>query len=180
MKNLLNNPKVVAALGIGALVLVFDALVVPLLESVSEVVLEPVEDPLVDDPDDLILADTEPTVSRVSGPSVASGGLTWNDESRRDPFSNVQNSIISHVASDQQFTLPRLDALVAGPESSLALLNGKVVSVGMTLGGFTVIAIDRAGVTLRSGRGEHRLKYPFGQHSQLAVFNQLSQMKVEE
>lgn len=165
MKHLFNNPKFVGFLGLGAVVLLFNSLVMPFLDTDGDVVYEPVEDPLAEE-DEMIFTSTREVAVEPTGPSVASGLLTWNSFPGRDPFSNAASATpapVTHgdgaglAAFPGEIVLPRLNALVAGPVSSLAVVNGRMVTEGMSVAGFEITGIDPAGVTLRSHSGELHL-----------------------
>lgn len=59
-----------------------------------------------------------------------------------------------------------LQAIISGKDGSVAVINGRIVKVGDTLGALTVMSIDTGLVRLRSDRDEiivlqtHLLPYP--------------------
>ncbi len=95
--------------------------------------------------------------------SVLSGRLTWNEVPRRDPFSGVSAaSIASTVAAPSyqvppQAEVPRLDALVAGPDSLFAVLNDQIVREGDLLGPYRIVRIAPDGVRIASRSASHWL-----------------------
>lgn len=57
-----------------------------------------------------------------------------------------------------QLRLPSLDALVAGPNSLLAVLDDRIVRVGDSSGIFRVVHINRNGVALRAADSDYLLR----------------------
>lgn len=98
------------------------------------------------------------------GQSVLSGQLTWIGDPKRDPFSRgeeprkPESLEVLPVTATGLLKLPRLDALVAGPDSLLAVLDDRIVRIGDTSGIFRVIRIDRSGVALRAADSDYRLR----------------------
>ncbi len=103
-------------------------------------------------------------ISVQPGESVLSGQLNWNMEPRRDPFSRGDSEVLvertaTAVGSSGGLPIvPRLDALVAGPDSLLAVLDDRIVREGDVIAGFRVSRIDSDGVLLRAGNVSHRLR----------------------
>ena len=95
--------------------------------------------------------------------SVLSGQLTWNSAPHRDPFSNgraepVRVSEIGSVPTEPMADgVPRLDALVAGPNSLFAVLNDQIVREGDLLGGYQITRIAPHGVRIASRWQSHWL-----------------------
>ncbi len=94
--------------------------------------------------------------------SVLSGQLTWNSAPARDPFSGIGSvsvAVDSAPASGMPVVvgIPRLDALVAGPKSLLAVLNDQIVREGDLIGGYEVTRISPSGVRLASRHASHWL-----------------------
>jgi hypothetical protein len=92
--------------------------------------------------------------------SVLSGQLTWNSRPRRDPFRGVTTDVVQvqEVAPGSiSDGIPRLDALVAGPESVFAVLNDQIVREGDLLEGYEVTRISPDGVRIASRWESHWL-----------------------
>lgn len=95
--------------------------------------------------------------------SVLSGQLTWNSRPRRDPFSVGQqepvrvHAIGSAPAERPAHGIPRLDGLVAGPDSLFAVLNDQIVREGDLIGGYEVTRIEPDGVRIASRLESHWL-----------------------
>ena len=97
------------------------------------------------------------------GRSVLSGQLTWNASPRRNPFGPLSGEgapvtlVSSPVAVPGPSGLPRLDALVAGPESLLAVLDDRIVREGDRIGDYRVDRIRADGVRIVSRDRSHWL-----------------------
>jgi hypothetical protein len=95
--------------------------------------------------------------------SVLSGQLTWNGAPARDPFSGVreQPAVTGTRAAGASppvvVGVPRLDALVAGPDSLFAVLNDQIVREGDLIAGYEVTRIAPDGVRVASKYANHWL-----------------------
>ncbi|MEM8769902.1 MAG: hypothetical protein AAGE43_20895, partial [Pseudomonadota bacterium] len=97
--------------------------------------------------------------------SVLSGTLIWNTTPARDPFTNktpVQTASGAPipVALAPVPNVPRLDALVVGPDSVLAVLDDRIVRVGDRHGDFRVTGISRKGVRISAANESVWLPVP--------------------
>ncbi|MGE0388179.1 MAG: hypothetical protein AB7Q97_25930 [Gammaproteobacteria bacterium] len=74
--------------------------------------------------------------------------LAWTPEGGRDPFSFHRPSAAAPSApatppaTGSELALPRLDALIAGPATRLAVIDGAIRGRGDAVGGYRVAAID--------------------------------------
>ncbi len=157
IRRLFNNRYFVIGLAACSLMLMLTSIGAPFLE-------RPEFDD-AEDPDFYLLAEEtadedQPVVVR-PGRSVLSGLLTWNDSPRRDPFSPVSGDtetvVRRSVPMGRTPVLPRLDALVAGPESLLAVLDDRIVRVGDRIGEYRVERIRENGVLIASVNRSHWL-----------------------
>lgn len=95
--------------------------------------------------------------------SVLSGQLTWIDKPARDPFSgmtgpSMQSTITKPLNGQSEMpVVPRLDALVAGPDSLIAVLNDQIVRVGDLVGDYEVTRIAPDGVRIANRFASHWL-----------------------
>lgn len=149
MKRLFNNRWFVIALAAGALLLLARAIATPLLERPD---FSDVPSPAFY-PDDLPVG-SEPVTPEREAPgtgSVLGGRLAWDETPGRDPFSPpgaLSTTLPSVRAAADEPPLPRLDALVAGPLSLLAVLDGRIVREGEHIGAYRVAQIGRDGVRI--------------------------------
>ena len=99
-----------------------------------------------------------------AGQSVLSGQLTWNGRPNRDPFAGLR--VASPVSAGSEpaepravaiICVPRLDALVAGPNSLFAVLNDQIVREGDLISGYQVTRISPDGVRVSSRFASHWL-----------------------
>lgn len=162
IRRLFNNRWFVVALAVCSLGLMVRSVVTPFFDEPDFADAEDPEFYLAGEMTDAADAEDEPVI-RVTGRSVLSGQLTWNDSPRRDPYSRggqaAAPSALSASAEPVRSTsgLPRLDALVAGPDSLLAVLDDHIVREGDAIGNFRVARIRADGVRLVSSRGSHWL-----------------------
>lgn len=90
--------------------------------------------------------------------TVSASSITWDESPVRDPFKAVPNQGIDTVSKivlatreeNSATTSPRLDALVAGTDSRLAVIDGQILGEGDRWAGYRVQSITAAGVVLKS------------------------------
>lgn len=173
IRNLFNNRWFVVALAVGSGLILVRSVAAPFFDEPD---FSDVEDPeyyLDAEVDDSGAGNSEMAALQ-PGQSVLSGQLNWNTEAHRDPFSRghsplvAESVVVVSVAGSSLPVLPRLDALVAGPESLLAVLDDKIVREGDSIAGFRVARIDSDGVLLSAANTSHRLRVADMRFDQLA------------
>jgi len=161
IRNLFNNRAFVIVLAVCSGLLMLRSLAAPFLEQPD---FDDVEDPeffLAETDIDGITSD-EPLIWRADQ-SVLSGQLTWNDSPARDPFVRMAvgpgavDLPVQVLPAATMDGLPRLDALVAGPKSLLAVLNNRIVREGDLIGAYQVTRIRPDGVRIASRHETHWL-----------------------
>lgn len=155
MQNLLNNRWLIIALALLAVLMLVRSIMLSLNTG-------PVLDDYTDTYDWLENSGSGETV--VTKPATlqtaTTGDIFWNTHPRRDPFSpnrlihsrdvrtiQYQAKTKSGDISDRQ---PVLSALVAGQMSRFAIIDGKIVEEGDSIGKFKVGQIARDGVWLHT------------------------------
>ncbi len=154
MQNLLNNRWLIVALTIAAVLMLARSLTHSLFST-----------PEFDDSADVYdwLENTEPVSSAINSGTVpqttSTGNIFWNANPGRDPFSRYKTyatkdtRAIQHQAKvksgDIRGRQPILSALVSGQISKYAIVDGKIVTEGDSVGKFRIIAIVNDGVWLQ-------------------------------
>ena len=170
IRKLFNNRIFIVCLAVCSALLMLRSVATPFLDEpdFSDVVA-PAFDPEEAAPAELeIVAASEPTTAGSeeiwrAELSVLSGQMTWNSEPRRDPFSGSSAPVVPVLPSASApgvqvaVGIPRLDALVAGPDSLLAVLNDQVVREGDLIAGYEVTRIAPDGVRISSRHQSHWL-----------------------
>lgn len=162
IRNLLNNRWFVITLALASGLLLARSLAAPFFAATD---FSDVEDPefYLDEAVEESASDNPEPAALVPGQSVLSGQLNWNEDPQRDPFRRIPpavhpvTGVLSTAAHGGPSGLPRLDALVAGPDSLLAVLDNRIVRQGDLVAGYRVARIDRSGVLLSAAGGNHRL-----------------------
>lgn len=184
MRNLFNNKWFIIALAVGSLALMGRSILVEVWSTpdFSEVADEDPYDGIDmanDDGADLDefgsaageffeqLTNRQSDTSAGSARTVHHRRLTWSDEPRRDPFKAQAASDLPLVASIASIGTvvaesgpPRLQALVAGPESSFAVFGDQVVTEGDRVAGYRIVRITPEGVSVASNEGSTWLPPP--------------------
>ncbi len=185
INRLFNNRAFVAVLALGSVLLLARSVVAPFLDRPD---LSSVPVP-VDFPEEGVAAAgrepaggaartfrTPTAIPRAGGEADGSaavniGGLSWRAAPQRDPFSPRAGAEAAGArpaldpGEPQTPALPTLDALVAGPESLLAVLDDRIVREGDELRGYRVVRISLDGVRVRSARGSLWLTVDGGDHA---------------
>ena len=101
--------------------------------------------------------DAGTAVANGSPNAVQIGRLSWQADPARDPFA-PSGDLPVQGKDDPQVTrtnslpsVPRLNALVAGPRSLLAVLDDRIVREGERIRGYRVSTITRRGVRITAG-----------------------------
>jgi hypothetical protein len=172
IRKLFNNRAFIIGLAICSGLLMVRSLAAPFLDEPD---FADVEAPVFD-PDGEALAELEVVATDKTAPaaeetiwradqSVLSGQLTWNEAPQRDPFASPGKSPDAKVSIETTASLPtvvgmpRLDALVAGPDSLFAVLNDQIVREGDLVGGYEVTRIASDGVRIASRFESHWLAW---------------------
>lgn len=159
IRRLFNNRYFVIGLATCSLALMLYSISAPFLEDPAFADAEDPEFYLIAEAPD----DEEAAFAARPGRSVLSGQLTWNADPRRNPFGPVAGgaetvtAVSRPVAAAGLPGLPRLDALVAGPESLLAVLDDRIVREGDRVGDYRVERIRADGVEIVSRDRSHWL-----------------------
>ena len=156
MRNLLNNPWFVAALGIFAAAYLGVSLVLPLI---SEEPVSVADVPPLDLFGDSVSTGDVASIANVSGlqtTPVLEGreSIGWLYDIERDPFSG---SLLNTEVSEPD-VLPTLGALFVGAGVQAAVVNERLVRVGDSVDRFVVVEIGSQHVLLRRGQKEYRLE----------------------
>ena len=101
--------------------------------------------------------------------------LHWRDSPLRDPFSVLSNKYLSNrylsssnslvpskkaallSRSDALGFSPKITALIAGVNSKLVVLNGKIFTEGQRIGGYRIVKINHQGILLDNIHGHSSL-----------------------
>ena len=149
MKKLLNNVWAVAAMAALGGLLVVARLIAPLLSGDEDF------SDYADHEDDWLLDETELEVERLALKSVDASEIAWIVAPSRDPFAKQQTLKQADLHSVQKQIgttarrRPRLDALVSGTYSKLAVIDGRIVAEGDQVSGYRVAQIGSSNVRLR-------------------------------
>ena len=156
MRNLLNNPWFVAALGIFAAAYLGVSLVLPLISEESTSVADvPPLDFFGDSTVDSDLASIANVTGLQANPTLEGREtIGWLYDIERDPFSG--SLLNAEVA--EPVALPTVDALFVGAGVQAAVVNERLVRVGESVDGFVVSEIGAQHVLLRRGQKEYRLE----------------------
>ena len=172
IRRLFNNRAFIIGLAICSGLLMLRSVAAPFLDAPD---FSSVEDPEFhmeeDGPAELEVVASTGTASDVpdedaiwrAEQSVLSGQLTWNGNPDRDPFSGMTEApVVTRLSesTDNERMLsgiPRLDGLVAGPDSLFAVLNDRIVREGDVIGGYEVTRIATDGVRIASRVATHWL-----------------------
>ena len=168
IRKLFNNRAFIIGLAVCSGLLMLHSVATPFLDQPDFADVEaPVFDPDAEAMGELevVAADAPEPVPETAiwraDQSVLSGQLTWNEAPRRDPFAGSSKSVAVAVSSDVSRPtpagIPRLDALVAGPDSLLAVLNDQIVREGDLIDGYQVTRIATDGVRIASRFQSHWL-----------------------
>ncbi len=160
MKKLLNNPYAVVVLAIAAVMFVSRNVITNFLGEETEIV----EDD--DSWDEFSDANAEARLIGIEQlSSVDSAAVVWLSTPRRDPFSPFQTfSGTEQIASQGFYEMadsprrPRLSALVVGERTNFAVLDGRIVRAGESIGGFWIEKISAAGVDVMADGQRFRIK----------------------
>ena len=155
MRNLLNNPWVVAALGIFAAVYLGISLVLPLI---SDDAVSVADVPPLDIFGDAMNADIA-SVANVVGmqPDANIEGresIGWLYDVERDPFNG---SLISASPPEPE-SLPSVGALFVGAGVEAAVINDRLVRVGDSIDRYVVVEIGAQHVVVQHGTKAYRLE----------------------
>lgn len=155
IRNLLNNPWFVAALGIFAVVYLGVSLILPIISDEPVTVAEV---PPLDVFGDAMTADVA-SLSNVAGvtgdPSMAGReAIGWLYDIERDPFSG---GLVEDQAVEPE-ALPTLGALFVGAGVQAAVVNDKLVRVGDRVDKYLVTEIGAQHVVLKRGNKNYRLE----------------------
>ncbi len=172
LRDLFNNQRFVGALGIFALVYLAYSVSKPFREE-SDFNSPEYAGEGFDEYDDEALYGDEggsgmqgaAASSWTPGQSVLNGSLIWNTDPARDPFASdgpvhTSPGTALAVAPASVPKMPRLDALVVGPDSVLAILDDRIVRVGDRHGAFQVTRISRQGVRISAANESVWLPVP--------------------
>ena len=161
MRQLLNNPWVVAGLCLAALVVVF-----------SNVTLPPSGGELgVDRGSGVqgVISDRRSLTADNQLPSYEANLLGWKDSIPRDPFRLADNSKTSEKGAATEDSPPmlatqilHLEAVIMEPGDPLAVINGIIVAEGESLEEYHVIKIQSDGVWLEGPEGRARIEFNDG------------------
>ncbi len=156
MRNLLNNPWFVAALGIFAAAYLGVSLVLPLISEDSPSVADVPPLDLFGDP---VRGGDVASIANVTGLQanpVLEGreSIGWLYDIERDPFSG---SLLNAEVSEPE-VLPSIGALFVGAGVQAAVVNERLVRVGDSIDRFVVVEIGAQHVVLRRGQKEYRLE----------------------
>ena len=194
MKDLFNNRWFIGVLGVCSVLLLAGSIAAPYLDQPDFSDAPPIHDPLADDVEEpsyekaASAAEGKPPIDtdlfNTRRQGVLNGDLTWNTEYRRDPFSGradiptsddpaPSNQPSISVQSAAPSVLPKLDALVVGPDSLLAVLGDEIVREGDHVGDLLVTRIDRHGVELEDAYRSFWI--PFSDTSSSAMTAQLAE-----
>ena len=170
IRKLFNNRAFIIGLAVCSGLLMVRSVATPFLDEPDFADVEaPVFDPDAEAIGELeVVATEEPAAAAEAAiwradQSVLSGQLTWNEAPHRDPFASDGDApvttagITATVSRPTVVGIPRLDALVAGPDSLLAVLNDQIVREGDLVGGYEVTRIARDGVRIASRFQSHWL-----------------------
>lgn len=163
IRALFNNRWFVITLAVAAGLFMVRSVAAPFLEQPD---FADAEDPefYLDDPAQAEAEAEAETPVRPSGQSVLSGALSWTNAPGRDPFTASdrqaveQSRTLFQASTPDASRLPRLNGLVAGPESLLAVLDDRIVREGDRIGAFLVQNIEPGGVRLTAGYTDHWLR----------------------
>lgn len=169
IRRLFNNRGFIIGLAVCSGLLMVRTLAAPFLDEPD---FSDVEDPefYLDEADapELVVAEAtvaaptaEDTIWRADQ-SVLSGQLTWNDTPARNPFSGGtkvpgMRPVAAPSSLPANAHVPKLGALVAGPDSLLAVLDNRIVREGDLVAGYEVTRIERDGVRIASATQSHWL-----------------------
>ncbi len=183
IRQLFNNKWFIVGLAVGSVLLMGRSILVEVWDS-SDIAQVVIEDPYVGLDIDEDFTDGLDEIGNAAGeffdqltasPADTSGSrrtvhhrrLTWNDEPRRDPFKAQMETELPLLASLTPVTTevmpagpPRLEALVAGPESSFAVFGDQVVTEGDRVAGYRIVRITPEGVSVASNTGSAWLPRP--------------------
>ena len=165
MSRLFNSQAVILILVMFAMYIVYSNIVAPLMQE---------EEYAAERPDMLGFEEEEEQVvdaeSHALSP-VDTNDLFWDDSPSRDPFifhaklkqGSVRSARKLRDSHDGGVSVqggPRMAGLVAGVDSKLAVVDGRIIEVGDRIGGHTVLDINTRGVLLvdRESRSKHYLK----------------------
>ncbi len=172
VRKLFNNRIFIIGLAVCSGLLMVRSIAAPFLDEPDFADVEaPVFDPdaeLGDEPDIVSAVTAEPAPAAEpedelwrADQSVLSGQLTWDSHPRRDPFSGSSELLLVRGDTEPMVApaggLPRLQALVAGPDSQFAVLNDQIVREGDLIAGYQVTRIATDGVRIASWQESHWL-----------------------
>lgn len=115
------------------------------------------------------------STTKSATPSSRKHGLDWARIARaarqtrwRDPFfaraKATRKSAFRALSHRHKPRLPRLGAIMRGPDGAYAWLDGHPVRVGGRIHGMVLVGIDDAGVILRKGGRMWRIRLPMARH----------------
>ncbi len=154
MRNLLNNPWIVAALGIFAAVYLGISLVLPLISDDPVTVADVPPLDLFGNTVDADVASVANVVGLTETSIEGRESIGWLYDVERDPFSG---SLISESAPEPE-TLPVVGALFVGAGVEAAVIDERLVRVGDVVDRYEVVEIGAQHVVLRRGVKEYRLE----------------------
>jgi hypothetical protein len=162
MKNLLNNRWIIIGLSVTALFMLVRSITQPFLDKPE----------FSDDIGSYDWLDDTSTASKsvsrsTALKSISNSTIFWNTHPRRDPFSQhvlINSHDVLAIQSQAQAKLGDirdrqliLSALVAGPVSKYAVINGRIIQEGDRIGDYRVSQIVHDGVWLNSGANRYKL-----------------------
>lgn len=149
MKNLLNNPLVVAMLAVVAVAVVYVQVFDPIMQSPKAMPLMAVQASGVITEDNAIATDRHTS-------------LGWSQEMfRSNPFASRQGLEKEQQGNHQKAAVEdiyKLSAILIGAKQPLAWVGGKLVGIGDVVGDMRVAAIASERVLLRGKKGQRILK----------------------
>jgi hypothetical protein len=154
-KNLLNNPWVIATLCLVAGGMVYMNVAPPMFSDAAQLADANV------DTEDWLVVEEQIQGTRYKLRAVDAIELTWNASPQRDPFTFAGTPAAAATIPDTAETTqkapsqPRLTALVAGTDSRLAVVDGRIVAEGDSVSGHRVRQITPQGVLLETPRTQN-------------------------
>jgi len=151
----LNSPWGVAGLVVCAAVVLYVNVIQPMLNESNSASVDADELGFDDFLAQKMEAGTEQKNVLLPEHKIDFGSLTWVNGNIRDPFMALSQPVSVAVSNKKRGvnTKPVLTAVIAGGDANLAVLDGKVVAEGNTIGRFTVASIKQASVSLKGPRG---------------------------